>query len=963
MFTGFAQSQGQHPLITADSTAQAQWVTGIYDSLTLDEKIGQLFMVDVFSSKGKAHTDQIKKLIREYHLGGVIFSKGGPVMQAQITNEFQEISKVPLLVGMDAEWGLAMRLDSTFAFPYNMTLGAVKDLDLIEQVGKRMGCHAARLGVHISFAPDVDINTNPRNPIIGNRSFGEDRFNVTQKAIALMKGMQSTGVLTCGKHFPGHGDTESDSHHTLPTISFSESRIDSVELYPYKQLINEGLESVMIAHLNVPALETRDEYPSSISKKIVTNLLQEKLAFKGLTFTDALNMKGASNFSSPGDIDLAAFMAGNDILLIPEDVPKAHAKLKEAFEQGIITKERLAHSVKKILMAKYKAGLHTFTPVNTENLVEDLNTIEDSVLFEKVTARSLTTVKNDLDLIPIRNLQIKKIAYVPLGDAPGDVFLRTMQQYARVDKVQGENLPQIMEKLASYNLVVVGLHRSDATPWQRYEFTAKERVWLHEIARKHNVILDLFVKPYALLDVNTISNIETIVVSYQNNQVSQKQSAQLLFGAIPSVGVLPVTIQDTLPVNTSLTTNTLSRLSYGIPESVGLRSEVLKKIDSVMKRAIDSMVVPGAQILVARKGKVVYHKSFGKTDYSAGKTITSDHIYDLASLTKILATLPMVMKLEEEGHLSLYSLLKDFYPPAKGTNKENITLLEMLTHFGRLKPWIPFYLHTLDSVSGKPSPIFYRNRANDLYNTKVVGNLYIRKDYQDTIRNRILETDLLRKREYRYSDLPYYILKEVVEGIYREPLEVLVQEQLYRSLGAYNTTYKPLEKFSRDRIVPSEKDTYFRHQVIHGYVHDMGAAMQGGVGGHAGLFGNANDVAKIMQMYLWDGYYGGKRYFKTRTVDRFNKCYFCKVNNRRGAGFDKPQLEEVGPTCGCVSMKSFGHSGFTGTYTWADPENEIVYVFLSNRTYPTSENKKLIKEGTRTVVQQIIYDAITNQIK
>ena len=960
IFSGPLLAQQQNPLITTDSLAQAKWVDSLYSGMTLDEKIGQLYMIDVFSSKEKAHTDRIKTLIEEYHIGGVIFSKGGPQRQAKLNNEYQALSKVPLLVGMDAEWGLAMRLDSTYAYPWNMTLGAVKDSSLIEKVGYQIGKHAKRLGVHINFAPDIDINTNPENPIIGNRSFGEDKYNVTSKALAFMRGMRKAGILSCGKHFPGHGDTDTDSHKTLPTISFSESRIDSVELYPYKKLIDENLESVMIAHLNVPSLEFKDGYPSSISENIVTNLLKDKLGFEGLVFTDALNMKGATNFDKAGEVDLAAFLAGNDILLIPENVPQSFKKIREAYQDSIITEKRLAYSVKKILRAKYKVGLHEFKPVDTLNLVEDLNTIEDELLHEEVMENAITLVKNDLNLVPVRNLEIKKIAYVKFGDDKGDTFLKRMQSYAKVDMISANRLDELLKKLNNYNLVVIGLHRSNDNPWKAYKFTNKELTWLQEISRKHNVILDIFVKPYALLDIPSLTNVESILVSYQNSKISQEKSAQIIFGSLLTKGVLPVSAHEELAVNTSIQINKLMRLGYGIPESVQMKSSKLLEIDSVVNTAIDSMVIPGAQILVARKGKVIYNKAFGKPTYEATRNIRHTDLYDVASLTKILATLPLVMQLEEEGKLSLQTSLKEIIPESKGTDKEDITLIEMLSHYSRLPAWIPYYIRTIDSVTKRPSTEYYSKNPDENHKIKVVGNLFIRNDIKDTILNRILESKLRNRKEYRYSDLPYYLLKDFIEKETKNGLDELVQKNFYTSLGANYTTYNPLEKFSRNKIIPSEEDDYFRFQPIQGYVHDMGAAMQGGVGGHAGLFSNANDVAKIMQMYLQGGYYGGKRYLSTTTINKFNTCYFCKNKNRRGVGFDKPQLEDPGPTCGCVSKSSFGHSGFTGTYTWADPEKEIVYVFLSNRTYPTARNRKLITQNTRTVIQQIIYDAIAD---
>ncbi|MEM9686370.1 MAG: glycoside hydrolase family 3 N-terminal domain-containing protein [Bacteroidota bacterium] len=953
-----ARAQSVNPLQTKDAGAQQRWVDSVYNAMSLQEKIGQLFMTSVFSSQDTAHTNRIKRLIKNHHIGGVIFSKGGPIRQSRLTNAYQAMSKTPLLIAMDAEWGLAMRLDSTFAYPWNMTLGAIKDNSIIEKIGFSIGTHLKRQGVHINFAPDVDINTNPKNPIIGNRSFGEGRENVTDKAIAFTRGMQNAGVMACAKHFPGHGDTDKDSHKTLPTINFSKARIDSVELYPYKQLIKEDLASVMIAHLNVPSLEPRDGYPSSISRNIVTELLKEKMKFKGLIFTDALNMKGASNFTGPGDIDLQAFLAGNDVLLISGDIPKAVQKIEEAYNKRIITEARLAHSVKKILQAKYKAGLHRYKPIDTTNIIADLNTIEDKLLYENAIKNAITIVKNKKEILPVKTLEDKRIAYVSFGDDSGSHFLKALQKYTKVEHVKADLLNELLVKLAEYNLVIIGLHRSNANPWKPYKFTSQELVWLYEIARIKNVILDVFVKPYALLDLVSTENIEGIVVSYQNSKTAQEKSAEIIFGAIEAKGMLPVTSHRNFPLHTSVKTAALSRLQYGLPESVGVNSRKLKKIDSVVQIAMDSAMVPGAQLLVARKGKVIYHKAFGKPTYDTDRTVRLTDIYDVASLTKILASLPMVMKLEETGKIALQSKLREILPELRGTNKADLTVLGILSHYAKLKPWIPFYRKTLDTVSRQPSAKYYNKVASNTFGIKVTEDLYLRNDYKDSIFKRIIDTDLREHLEYRYSDLPFFIFKRYIEKTYKQPLDKLVWETIYKPIGANYTTYNPLEKFDKEVIIPSEEDTYYRYQTIHGYVHDMGAAMQGGVGGHAGLFTNANDIAKIMQMYLQKGFYGGKRYFKETTIDKFNTCYFCKSNNRRGVGFDKPQLGETGPTCGCVSMTSFGHSGFTGTYTWADPADELVYVFLSNRTYPTATNRKLITHGTRTIIQQLIYDAI-----
>tara|TARA_R110002073_G_scaffold31871_4_gene97329 strand:- start:21205 stop:24117 length:2913 start_codon:yes stop_codon:yes gene_type:complete len=959
IISAFVSAQSNHPLATKDFNAQQKWVDSVYNTMTLKEKVGQLFMPMVFSSQTDKEHQEIIKQIKENKIGGLIFSKGGPIRQAKLTNKYQAASKLPMLISIDAEWGLGMRLDSTVSFPWNMTLGAIKDNKLIKKTGYNIGEHCKRLGIHFNFAPVVDINTNPKNPIIGNRSFGEDRGNVTNKALAFMQGMQEAGVLASAKHFPGHGDTETDSHKTLPTISFSEQRIDSVELYPYKQLIKNDLASVMVAHLNIPSLEPKVGFPSTLSENIVTNLLKKKLQFKGLIFTDALNMKGASNFSKSEDVDLAAFKAGNDMLLISGNIAKGIDKITEAYNDGDITEERLAHSVKKILMAKYKVGLNNYKPVVMANLVEDLNRLQDDVLNETLIENALTVVKNNTNLLPLRQLETKTIAYVKLGDDNGTIFLNELKKYIKVHEISAKNLDELISKLNNYNTVIVGFHKSNESPWKDYKFSNKELLWLYEIARTNTTILSVFAKPYTLLDLKTSENLESILVAYQNSAIAQQKAAQLIFGAIPSKGVLPVTSGDEFKVGDGIHFSSLSRLSYGLPESVGMNSEKLAKLDSVAQYAVDSIMTPGIQLLVARKGKVVYSKNFGKHTYQGNQKVRFSDIYDIASLTKIVATLPLVMELEEKGIITLDSKLSEILPEFKGTNKADVTIKAMLSHYAQLKPWIPFYVSTLDSVTKKPDAKYYRRKLSNNYDIEVANKLFLRSDYQDSIQGIIKDSDMLERLRYRYSDLPYYILKKFIEKHYDQPLDKLVQQHFYKPLGANYTTYKPRERFSKTQIVPSEIDEYFRYQEIHGYVHDMGAAMQNGVGGHAGVFSNANDIAKIMQMYLQKGYYGGHRYFKTQTLEKFNECYYCESDNRRGVGFDKPQLDEEGPTCGCVSMTSFGHSGFTGTYAWADPEAEIVYVFMANRTYPTSTNgNKLLRENIRTEIQRLIYEAI-----
>ena len=951
----FSQSR---PLLSVDHERQRQWVDSIYNGMSLEEKVGQLFMVDVFSSDPASKTNKTKELIEKYHIGGIIFSKGGPKRQAKLNNEYQALSKIPLLIGMDAEWGLAMRLDSTYAFPWNMALGAIQNDKLIEEVGAAIAQHSRRLGVHINFAPVVDINTNPDNPIIGNRSFGEDKENVTRKSAAFLKGMQRENVLTSAKHFPGHGDTEKDSHKTLPTIKFSKDRIYREELYPYRKLIEDGLSSVMVGHLNVPSLEKRRNLPSSLSHDIVTGILKEELGFNGLIITDALNMKGVSNFDKPGDIDLAAFLAGNDILLFSEDVPKASQKLLEAYNSGLITEERLKHSVRKILFSKYKVGLHEFEPVDTAYLVEDLNSIRNDVLTHRLVEESLTVIKNNGLVIPVRDLEKSKIAYVHFGEDSGNAFFEQLNRYTQVDSVSADKLDVLLDKLDQYNLVIIGYHQSNSSPWSGYKTNVQQQAWLYEIARKNRVILNIFTRPYTLLDFKTTANFEGVLVAYQNSKIAQQKAAQAIFGAVEAKGKLPVSAGMDFPVGTGYKTRDLERLAYGLPESVGMNSYKLRKIDSLVNRVIDEKMAPGVQVLVARKGKVIYEKNAGFHTYDEKNPVQASDVYDLASLTKILATLPLVMELVDKDELDLDTTLGEMFPRFRNTDKEKITLRQMLSHYARFAPWVPFHRITIDSKTKRGDKRYLRDEEFTGFNTIIADGMYVRNDIRDTVVQMIRDSRLERRREYKYSDLPYYLLKEYIENIYGTSLDYLTQDKFYKALGANNTTYLPLNKFPKEKVVPTELDRTWRNQLLQGYVHDEGAAILGGIGGQAGLFSNANDVAKIMQMYLNGGEYGGTRFLKEKTIDKFNTCYYCEQGVRRGVGFDKPQLGSAGPACDCVSRSSFGHSGFTGTLTWADPDEEIVYVFLSNRIHPSVDNRKLIREGIRTKIQEAIYEAI-----
>ena len=655
-------------LASEDLKGQEHWVDSVYARMSLDQKLGQLLMIDAFSQEGPEKREKLETLIKNYHVGGVIFSKGGPLRQAHWLNRFQEISQIPLLVAMDAEWGLAMRLDSTYAFPWNMTLGAIKNTELIQKTGQHIGEHLKRMGVHINFAPVVDLNTNPANPIIGNRAFGSDPKQVTESAQAFMRGMMSAGIMANAKHFPGHGDTDKDSHKTLPTVAFSRDRIKSVELYPYSPLIRSGLGSVMVAHLNVPKLTGKRGWPTSLSKPVVTDLLQTEMGFKGLVFTDALNMKGVADFKNPADIALGALDAGNDVLLIPEDVPTTIERLVWAYNHQKLTEQRLSHSVKKILRAKYLLGAHVFKPINRENLVQDLNRPEDNALHLTLMESAVTLLENKKQFLPLTINQEEKVAYVGLGEDSGAVFFDQLRQYKDITNIKATTLDECLNQLKGFDRVIIGVHMSNENPWKSHKLSNQVKVWVHEIARAHKTLLTLFAKPYALNDLDAVSNLEAVILAYQNSFFGQKAAAELIFGAIKAQGHLPVDLRH-WPQGSGLSTSERPMLKYGIPEGVGVSSDGLKVVDSLVDLGLAQGMFPGAQVLIARKGQIIYHRAAGYHTYDSLQGVKTTDRYDLASLTKILATLPLVMKQFDRGDLTMETTVGSMLQEFKESNK------------------------------------------------------------------------------------------------------------------------------------------------------------------------------------------------------------------------------------------------------------------------------------------------------
>lgn len=984
--------RAQDSIVLENNNAE-KWVDAKMKKMNLEEKIGQLFMVAAYSNKDQKHIDEISYIIKKYKIGGLIFFQGGPMRQAKLTNLYQSKSRIPLLIAIDGEWGLGMRLDSTISYPRQMMLGAVQNDSLIYQMGQDIAEQMKRLGIHINFAPVVDVNNNALNPVINVRSFGEDRENVSRKSIAYMRGMQDAGLIATAKHFPGHGDTDSDSHYTLPSVKHNRARLDSIELYPFKQIFDAGIKGVMVAHLNVPALGTEANTPTTLTKAVVTDLLQDEMGFDGLIFTDALNMKGATKYYDAGEIESKALEAGNDVLLFPVSVSKAISKIKRNVRKGVITKDQINKSCKKVLLAKYNAGLYddlkSKNQIELENLTNDLNKLKYKVSDLDLIKNSMTVIKNDNDLLPIKKLKRKQFASIAFNNDTITKFQNILSKYAKVDHFvySAENKDSLKQILSYYDVVFTSIHNTSYWPSKNYKVNLEHLNFIADLAMETKVSLSLFANPYSLRKFNRINEIQSILIGYYDLPEAESAAAQVVFGGLQATGKLPVGINNEYPAGTGIITKKKIRLGYGKPEQVGISSEKLYKIDSIAQSAIDSMATPGCRVLVARKGIVFYDKAFGYHTYLKQNPVKENDIYDIASITKIASSVPALMKLYEDSLFSVDAKLSDYLPELDTTNKGDLNIKDILTHQARLNGWIPFYYSTLSTLYPEQNLLnnrfteeypmkmgnhaymakntvfkdgYYSYFAKEGFNTQIAKDFYTLDSYPDTIYDKIRSSNLLEIKSYRYSDLGYYYFYKIIENKTKSKFQDYVDSTFYKELGAYRTSFLPLQKFYKSEIVPTENDQVFRKQLLRGYVHDPGAAMLGGVCGHAGLFSTAGDLAKIMQMFLNGGEYGGVKFFDSTTVNFFTTSPFLDNDNRRALGFDKPQMDysKAGPTCQCVSGKSFGHTGFTGTIAWVDPEEEIVYIFLSNRIHPDQDNSKLIKMNIRTDIQEVIYNSI-----
>jgi beta-glucosidase-like glycosyl hydrolase/CubicO group peptidase (beta-lactamase class C family) len=928
---------GQIMAQTVPDQAEAKWVKKHFKSLSLSEKIAQLMIIRAHSAWDEKQIDTIAQIIKKYNVGGLCFFQGGPVREAMQTNYYQSIAKTPLLITMDAEWGVGMRLDSVDMFPRQLLMGAISNDTLIYQMGAAIAAQCKRLGIQVNYAPVVDINNNPSNPVINDRSFGQNKERVIQHSLAYMKGLQDNGVMATAKHFPGHGDVNVDSHLDIPIINKSRADLDSLELAPFKALIKAGVGSVMVAHLSVPAIDSTPKFATSLSPKAVNDLLKKELGFTGLTVTDALEMKAISNYFPNSEANVQSILAGNDMLCLPSNIPETIKKIKAAIKEGRISKQDINERVLKILTAKYKYGLANNLWIDTTNIVADLNS-QVAGVKSKMAIESLTYCNAQSTAVLDKKIPT---AYIALNcDKPTLLTSSLDSAYGvKVFYVGAKDsiaLKHLTDSLKQYQQVIVGLHNYNRRPANHFQINKAFIQFLNE-AHPANWTHIILGNPYAVSEFKSIHN---ILFAYEDNDFSQKAVLKWLEGKVKANGKLPVTVSDNLPYGTGNT-----------------KIQKLAAIDTLVLDAIEKKAIPGCQVLVVKDNEIVFNKAYGTTAGEGSTPVTLNTYYDLASVTKITATTVSIMKLVDEGKIDINKTIGDYLPWVKGNAKAKITLKDLLLHQAGLFPYIKFY-ESLLQKNGNLKPGLVSNKKDETHHQFISPNKYLIDTWMDTIQNQILKSPVTEPGKYVYSDNDFIFLGKIIEKVTGRSLQAYTQQAFYQPLGMRSTDYLPLDKTTVDNIAASELDDYFRKELIRGSVHDEGASTMGGIAGHAGLFSNATDLAKLYLMLMNKGSWNGQQYIKSSTVD-----YFTAYQNesRRGLGFDKPEKNNKTSTAPYPSLSAsastYGHTGFTGTCVWADPEKGIIFIFLSNRVFPTRDNKAFSALNLRPNIQEAIYKA------
>ena len=972
-----------------DQVAMNTWVDSVFNSMSPEARIGQLIVAAVTPSSNEATREAVKRLVTKNLVGGLIYEESTLAQQAEVTNLAQSLAVVPLMITIDGEWGLGMRLKEVPNFQRNLILGAIDNDQLLYEYGREVARQCRRMGIHVNFAPVLDVNDNPLNPVIGNRSFGESPELVARHAIAFARGLEDGGVMAVGKHFPGHGSTSQDSHKTLPVITKNMQELNTCELVPFRRFIEAGLSGILTAHLLVPSIEDK-QAPSSLSSACVTDLLRNRLNFNGLIFTDALNMKGATELLN-GSACVNALLAGNDVLLMPENVTDEITAIQRAVSNGTLSQNIIDERCKKILRYKYALGITGHQLVNTSNLANDVNSAQASVLKRQLTAGSITVIKNNDDILPIHNLQSRHIAVATIGNEKGTaaMFQRRCADYAQVkrfDLDKAGSAETLAEQLhdGHFNTIIVEVGDDNDANRNALETVVK---------KCKNIVVVLTCKPYEIKNYGkaiTNKHVKAVVLTYENSTLAEDYAAQTVFGGNAADGNLPISLSFEGKKTRFEAGHGIhyaaTRLGYSIPAEVGLDNRLTAQIDSVCRLGVQQHAFPGCQVIVARHGKVVYKGSFGTIDYNSSVKVDDNTLFGLASVSKATGTISGVMKAFDDGKFRLDDKASEYIPGLRDGDKEDITFRDLLYHetgmpaslnmwymmmdansyTGELIAGAEDATHTVKIMNGAWGHKDAKMRTDilspvktDKFNIAIADGLWGGRVTYDSIMNRMYHAKL-GKKKYLYSCCNFSLLADAVQRMTHSPLNYYVNNYIFAPLGAYHTMYRPLSKFSRDEIAYTEVDTYLRRQHIHGYVHDELAAFSGGVQGNAGLFSNANDLAKLFQMWLNGGTYGGVRMLKASTVETFTTQK--SPNSHRGLGFDKPVVgdPDASNTCAEATPETFGHTGFTGTCFWVDPKNDMFYIFLSNRVCPTRNNPNFGRISARSHIQSLIYKAIRN---
>jgi len=944
------------------SSKEIQWADSVLNTLNTRQKIAQMIMLAVYSNKSEKYNNEIVEQFKAQQLGGIIFMQGGPIRQSLLCNRIQAELNVPALIAIDAEYGLAMRLDSTIYYPRAMALSAISNTKFIYDMGKEIGRQCHRLGINVNFAPVLDVNVEPKNPIINSRSFGEDKNRVVECAVAYAEGMQTNRVLAVGKHFPGHGDTHLDSHLALPKVEHNIKRLNDIELYPFRKT-SDIMGGMLVAHLAIPALEPDTLLPSTLSKRIVDSLLINELGYKGLVFTDALNMRGVTNTFEPGELEVRAFIAGNDILLFPKNAELAINSIEQAIADSLISISELNKRCRKVLATKAWVGLNNYKPIDTTNLINDLNTPTAVNLQQSLCGMTMTMLKNE-NAIPISNLANNRILTICLGGYANNKFCETVLKYCGTDTLMLTTYPDdsTINKTVSisknYNTVIIATLGTNELQGKNFGLIPESVKLIDSIAENNNTILVHLGNPYALSKLHNYNKLKAVTVGYRASNEMQTAAAQTIFGGMEINGHIAVSVNNSIGKGDGISSNNIIRLGYA--ENIYAGKEEFNKIDSIVNQCIKEHIMPGCQLLFGLNGKIVYQKAFGYHTYDSTKPVQLTDIYDIASVTKVAATTTALMQLYDKRKFKIVDKISAHIPSLKKSNKKDLKINHILTHQAGLAGWIPVYKNTMDA-KGNLRTDLYSKTPSEQFSIMLTDSLFLRSDYADSVFAAIIESPLSKGRRYKYSDLGFYLFPLMISNLSGKTIDQYCNENIYKPLGMNSTGFQPLLWCERERIVPSEIDYTWRHDTICGYVNDQGAAMLGGVSGHAGLFSNANDLAKLCQMWLNGGTYGGCELLSHKTMQMFTKAPFLSHGNRRALGFDKPLVifNSKGPTCHAASQESYGHTGFTGAYVWVDPKYNCFMVFLTNRTYPTSADNKLAKLNIRTKIQELFYQAVT----